>query len=76
MRFPAWLALAMICAGTSASAEMERLARACDAGLCFFWWPKLDPIAGWQQDRDQSIRYSSSRMPHRSRPETVAPSSR
>lgn len=41
-----------------ALAEIEKLATSCEKGLCFHWWPKLEPMEGWHQDREQSFNYS------------------
>lgn len=41
-----------------AAAEIEKFAIPGEKGMAFHWWPKLSPIAGWQQDREFSFRYS------------------
>lgn len=41
-----------------AAAEIEKFAIPSESGMKFHWWPKLSPIAGWQQDSDFSFRYS------------------
>jgi len=47
---------------TPAVAEIEKLAVPGDEGLCFYWWPKLPVLAGWQQDREQSFNYSANAL--------------
>lgn len=39
----------------AASAQIEKYAAVCDTGICFHWWPKVPPIAGWHHDQAQSI---------------------
>jgi len=41
----------------AAQAEVEKIATPCDNGICLYWWPKLPPISGWHQDKDQSFHY-------------------
>lgn len=41
----------------AAQAEVEKIATPCDSGICLYWWPKLPPVRGWHQDKDQSFRY-------------------
>ena len=43
------------------NAEIHREATYCnDTGeLCFYWWPKLPTVDGWQQDKGNSYHYSS-----------------
>jgi hypothetical protein len=33
-----------------ASPEIEKVGQVCDKGICFVWWPKLDPAKGWHHD--------------------------
>jgi len=42
-------------------AEIHREAAVCNESgeMCFFWWPKLPAIEGWQQDKDNSYRYAA-----------------
>jgi len=47
-----------IASAMPALAEIERIAIPNEKGMSFYWWPKLPPVAGWQQDREFSIRYS------------------
>jgi len=46
---------------SSALAEIHREAAVCDESgeMCFFWWPKLPAIDGWQQDKDNSYHYAA-----------------
>lgn len=46
---------------TSANAEIHKEHRICDDSgkLCFYWWPKLPEIEGWEQDISNSYQYSS-----------------
>lgn len=39
-------------------AEIERIAIPGERAMQFYWWPKLAPSEGWQQDREFSFRYS------------------
>jgi hypothetical protein len=41
-----------------ARGEIEKIASVCDAGICFYWWPKLPQVRGWHQDKDGSYQYS------------------
>lgn len=52
--------IALLISGTL-HAEIHREANAaCKAGkICFYWWPKLPKITGWQQDKPSSYRYRS-----------------
>lgn len=54
--------IAKICAfvlliSLTAQAEIEKTAVPCETGLCLYWWPKLPPLKGWHQDKDQSYHY-------------------
>ncbi len=42
------------------SAEIHRETTVCNESgeMCFYWWPKLPRIEGWQQDNRNSYRYS------------------
>lgn len=51
-------ALILLVGVAPAYAEMEKLALPCQTGVCFHWWPKLPPVAGWHHDREQSLYYS------------------
>lgn len=46
----------------TASAEIERIAMPGERGMKLYWWPKLAPIAGWQQDRDFSFQYGANAL--------------
>lgn len=54
------LIIASFCVVTAvpAAAEIEKFAIPSEKGMNFHWWPKLSPVAGWQQDREFSFRYS------------------
>jgi hypothetical protein len=53
------LALVACVAGSaSAMAEVEKVAFSCGQEICFRWWPKVSPVAGWQHDRDHSLHYN------------------
>lgn len=43
------------------NAEIHREASICNESgeMCFYWWPKLPKIDGWQQDKTSSYQYSS-----------------
>jgi hypothetical protein len=41
-----------------AVAEIEKIAIPGEKGICFYWWPKLLPLPGWQQDRGYSLENS------------------
>jgi hypothetical protein len=43
---------------------MEKIAIPCAAKekLCFYWWPILPEVPGWQQDRDVSFHYSANML--------------
>lgn len=44
----------------SLNAEIHREATVCEESgeLCFYWWPVLPKIEGWEQDKDNSYYYS------------------
>lgn len=42
----------------SSHGEIVKIANTCETSLCFHWWPKLPPIAGWHHDKEQSFNYS------------------
>ena len=50
--------IALMLLAAPASADTERIATACEKGVCFHWWPKLVAPAGWLHDRDQSLHYN------------------
>lgn len=39
---------------TLAQAEIEKIALPSPSGFRFLWWPKLQPIQHWHQDKEQS----------------------
>jgi hypothetical protein len=43
-------------------AEIEKIAQACDSGICFYWWPKLPELKGWHQDEGSSFNYSANAL--------------
>jgi hypothetical protein len=43
-------------------AEIEKNARVCDTGICFYWWPKLPEVKGWHQDSEQSFNYGANAL--------------
>ena len=59
---PVLLLVLMLQQATPAVAETERIATTCEKSVCFYWWPKVVPPPGWQQDRDQSIRFNFNAM--------------
>ena len=46
----------------SMRAEIEKTARVCETGICFYWWPKLPEVKGWHQDTEQSFNYSANAL--------------
>jgi hypothetical protein len=38
-----------------AVAEIEKVARPCEKGICLAWWPKMVPAKGWHQESDSSF---------------------
>ena len=46
----------------SAHAEIEKFAVPSDKGILFHWWPKLDPLDGWHQDKEFSLFYSANSL--------------
>lgn len=42
----------------AAHAEMEKTILPCEQKICFHWWPKLESVPGWHQDRELSLQYS------------------
>lgn len=46
---------------TNAFSEIHREATSCNESgeLCFYWWPELPEIDGWNQDLGNSYHYSS-----------------
>jgi hypothetical protein len=51
------LAIILMAASATASAEIEKVAVPTDNGLTLHWWPKLPDVAGWHFDRDASYHY-------------------
>jgi hypothetical protein len=49
-----------------ANAEVEKIAIPTSGGMRFYWWPKISPPSGWQQDEEFSFRYSANAMVPRS----------
>lgn len=43
---------------STAFAEIEKFAIPGEKGMAFHWWPKLEPVVGWTQDKDFSFKYS------------------
>ena len=43
----------------SANGEIEKVATLREPQLCFHWWPKISPPAGWHHEREASLRYES-----------------
>ncbi len=43
---------------SAAVAETERIAQPCESGICFRWWPKVQPPAGWLHDRENSLHFN------------------
>lgn len=41
------------------NAEIEKLSRICETGICLYWWPKLASIKGWHQERESSYAISA-----------------
>jgi hypothetical protein len=41
------------------NAEIEKLSRVCDSGICLYWWPKLTSERGWHQERESSYAISA-----------------
>ena len=37
------------------AAEIEKIARPCEKGICLAWWPKLESAKGWHQESDSSF---------------------
>jgi hypothetical protein len=58
MRMRALLSIFLACQISTSVAEIERIAIPNERAIQFYWWPKLAPIEGWQQDREFSFRYS------------------
>jgi hypothetical protein len=53
------VALLIVVAGASASAEIEKLAVPSDHGLHFYWWPRLPVVAGWLHDEAASLKLTA-----------------
>ena len=53
--------ISILIASTYSNAEIFRQSTVCgETGeICFFWWPKLNPIEGWTQDMPQSFNYKA-----------------
>jgi hypothetical protein len=48
--------------GITVQAEIEKVAVACDTGVCLYWWPKLPAVPGWHQDKQQSLNYGANAL--------------
>lgn len=44
------------------SAEIEKLGRPCETGLCLYWWPKLAPVEGWHHEPEPSQHYGANAL--------------
>jgi hypothetical protein len=55
----ATVALLLVVASVSASAEIEKLAVPSDDGFRFYWWPKLPAVAGWLHDEATSLKLTA-----------------
>jgi len=55
----ALVALLVVVAGASASAEIEKLAVPSDHGFHFYWWPRLPVVAGWFHDEGASLKLTA-----------------
>ena len=53
------IALLVVVAGASASAEIEKLAVPSDSGFHFYWWPRLPVVAGWLHDEAASLKLTA-----------------
>ncbi|MFT6385857.1 MAG: hypothetical protein ACJAUU_000533, partial [Rickettsiales bacterium] len=42
-----------------ALAEIEKVAIPCKGKMCFYWWPKLPKIKGWNHDENVSIKFQA-----------------
>lgn len=45
-----------------AMADIEKRALMCNTEICFYWWPKLPTLKGWQQDEDASYNLSANTL--------------
>ena len=54
------LSILLLSISATLHAEIHKEALVCEkaGGICFYWWPELPTIDGWQQDKDNSFRYS------------------
>ncbi len=59
MRFAYTLIGALLATSVAAHAEIEKVAVANDSGFSVYWWPKLPPVEGWHQEREQSFFYGA-----------------
>jgi hypothetical protein len=41
-----------------AFADVDKVATACEAQICFHWWPKLPSVEGWGHDRANSLHFN------------------
>ena len=56
------LALLLLAVAQPASAEVEKLGRPCESGICLYWWPRLPPVEGWHCDAGASERYGANAL--------------
>jgi hypothetical protein len=42
----------------SAIADVEKIAQHCGQQICFRWWPRVEPPAGWRHEREVSLHYN------------------
>ena len=47
---------------SNAFAEIEKIAIPGEKGMSLYWWPKLSPVSGWEQDRDFSYKFSANAL--------------
>lgn len=57
MRLHSLLLCTALAISSAAHAELEKFVLPAGQGVSFHWWPKLQPVLGWHQDRDQSLAH-------------------
>jgi hypothetical protein len=51
------LITSLLLTSATAFAEIEKFAISGEKGMAFHWWPKLESVTGWTQDKDFSFQY-------------------
>jgi|SRR5580698_2674627 hypothetical protein len=49
------LAGILLLVSSTALPEIEKVGQTCGQGICYAWWPKLNPVTGWHHEDGASL---------------------